>query len=164
MFIRAASVLAIAAELGALFGAATPIADLAMLSKREFGYVSSCDINSVKIDQFYPGSRNSVIAGTCYTATGQKRDTKLNLNHCLGNVQGNFQYVEDGNFADSCNTFTAYLTNGALGGKNQNYCVACYRADGTTNSLNCIDLNGVVGNVDGKLQCFGYTDVVGEPY
>ncbi|KAJ1324087.1 CVNH domain-containing protein [Microdochium nivale] len=164
MLFKAATVLAVAAQLGALFASATPIAEPAVvvaLGKREAGYVGSCDKATLVLDQFATGG-TAIIKGTCYTATGQKRNSRLNLNHCLGNVQGFFKYVKDGNFSGSCNGFTAYLTQATSSG--QNYCSACYLSNGGTNSINCIDLNAVVGNVDGKLQCFGYSDGADAPF
>ncbi|KXJ85083.1 hypothetical protein Micbo1qcDRAFT_210260, partial [Microdochium bolleyi] len=138
MFVKAATVLAVAAQLGALFASATPIAEPApVLGKREAGYVGSCDRSTLVLDQFAQQGM-AILKGTCFTATGQKRNSRLNLNHCLGNVQGVFKYVKDGNFSGSCNGFTTRLGTASTSG--QEYCVACYTSNGGTNSLNCIDL------------------------
>ncbi|KAH7024743.1 Cyanovirin-N [Microdochium trichocladiopsis] len=85
----------------------------------------------------------------CADADNRRRKSWLNLNECLGNQGGDLVPQSGGNFGVSCDTRAAEF------GAKFSYCLPCKRWGGEWQRT-CINLDEILSNQNGELECFGH--------
>ncbi|KAH7035695.1 uncharacterized protein B0I36DRAFT_361028 [Microdochium trichocladiopsis] len=123
----------------------------------ESGFASTCP--TVVLDGTGVMGK-STLRGECRTFDGRLRTSRLDLNHCLNNVNGVMNPAKDGNFRPTCYAADATLI---VNTNYVSYCIGCRDFNGVE-IKNCVPLHDIIGNIDGRLTCYDYSDSSGDPY
>ncbi|SPN96995.1 uncharacterized protein DNG_00515 [Cephalotrichum gorgonifer] len=144
-------------------GAAVALSHLASAQ----AFFGTCDSNwyvSLTTDRAW-------MYATCKSKSGTKITSRLDLNYCVGNNNGNLVANNSGRFRGSCTDCTPDrdalvigdvdlppgITIPGLSEPSSILTCNCKRKDGSITLSSTLDLNKVVGNSNGYLSCYGHT-------
>ncbi len=101
-------------------------------------------------NNFLATCKNLSLQGNTLNGTCQKMDqswilTSLNLDECLANINGNFQWQQSGAYSQSSNNCNLNASNGII-------TCSARKMDGSMNTTT-FNLNNSVSNLDGFLSC-----------
>ena len=89
--------------------------------------------------------KNGIISATCVTIDGNSLQVDFNLNDYVANINGNLEWLQNGNYADSCTNCRVEKDG------NDAYLVCdCPRSDGYMNNSR-LNLDKRIDNKDGNL-------------
>ncbi|KUI73997.1 hypothetical protein VM1G_09377 [Cytospora mali] len=128
---------------------------LGLLGSLLIGRAAASSGFSKSCDEIIVGSDGSTVEAKCVTTSSMGPPwvcTKLDLNQCLGNYAGRLTPKDGGDFTQTCESC----------GEADSLIIGCqcwtgaYSSDGSkVYHYSEYDLDDVVGNSDGYLECFG---------
>ncbi|RDW58128.1 hypothetical protein BP6252_13539 [Coleophoma cylindrospora] len=100
--------------------------------------------------QYSTDPNDNTVLANCGDGHGGYRDSRMDMNLCLGNSGGTLVAQNNGGYHDTC-----YACGPLFDGPTTTFSCICGDGKGGW-PVTSIDLNSVLGNIDGYLWCFDH--------